>query len=392
MRSRRGWAHSGAALSIVVLGVGLSACAAILGFQEGVPLREGGADDDATTLDAAASLDGSVADALDGFAADGGPSDDVGSAVDARSDEKAPDDDAGPSGPCIGVCLSGPPDPEWQGPYAMFEVLDGAAPPSCDAPAWAEALDLNAGPDASPASCGCGCAPPTNVTCSAPQAVVSVNTTCATACVFNPKVTIGACTAVPPPSPMCSATARISFAPGTPDGGSCVATADVDAAPIDWAATARFCAPLANPGSCDAGACLPADPSGAATVPYCIIHPGTVPCPVTYPEAHAYGDGGTPYIGDAGDSRTCTCSCGAPVGLGCTAHVTLFDSGTCGGGDGGGGAGVVVEAGACTTPSAPAMEFASGVSTPADAGSCPPFGGPTGGLALTDSYTVCCTR
>jgi hypothetical protein len=373
----------------VVLAGGLSACAAILGFEEGVPLRDGGAEIDATALEGA-TPDGSVADAFDASTADGGRSDDGDRSDDATdgpvADAPGDDGDADASGQCTGNCLPAPPDPGWLGPYGTFEVQDGAAPPSCDAPSWTEALDLNAGPDAAPASCDCRCAHPANVTCSAPQAVTSIDRMCATACAFSPKVTIGACTVVPPPSVQCTLNARVSFAPGTADGGSCVATAEVDAAPIAWAATARFCAPVANPGGCFPGACLPGDSSGHAAIPYCIIHAGTVPCPVTYPAPHAYGDGGTPYIGDAGDSRGCTCSCGAPQGLACTAQVTLFDSGTCS------GTGTVVEAGACTTSAAPAMEFASGFSTPADAGSCPPFGGPTGGLDLTDSYTVCCTR
>jgi hypothetical protein len=377
---------------MVVLASSVSACAAIWGFQDGVPMHDGGEGEgdapiDATAVDASSSQDASLADTsvVDTSTTDRSQADDD-SASDA--DGAVSDDDGGPiddadAGPaCPGTCVAYPLDPGWQGPFAAFEVTDGGALPSCAVASSTEAMDLVAAPDAGPASCDCRCAPPSNVTCSAPQGTFSTDRACAAACA-SPKVSVGACTAVPLPAPQCTGNSRLSFAPGAPDGGSCVPVTNADASPIAWAAKARFCTPAATTGACTAGLCLPLE-SSAEPLSYCVVHAGTSPCPAPYPVPHAYGDGGTPYIGDAGDSRSCTCSCGAPTGLACTARVTLFDSGTCS------GAGAVLDAGACTAVAA--MEFASAISAPADSGSCAPFGGPTGGVALTDSYTVCCTQ
>ena len=280
---------------MVVLASSVSACAALWGFQDGIPLREGGADEDALEIDATASdaWPGDVADAATDTATadrddgelDGGPGSDT-----APPDDGRPSDDADAAPACPGACLPSAVDAGWRGPFAALEVADGGALPSC-ADAFTEGIDLFAGADAAPATCGCSCAPPANVTCSAPQGVFSVDRMCATACAV-PRVPLGACTALAAAAPQCTMNARLSFAPGTPDGGSCVATMDVDASPVAWAAKARLCAPLATAGTCGQGdLCMPA--SGPDPMPsYCVVHAGTVPCPASYPTPHAYGDGG----------------------------------------------------------------------------------------------------
>jgi hypothetical protein len=382
MRSRRGWRHSRAALSMAVLAASVSACAAIWGFEDGVPLRDAGDDDgaiDATTDDAG----GDASAAFDATTVDDSPGA-TGDATDGAVRDEPPEDAQatdGDGGPvlCTGLCAPDAPTPDWQGPFAMFEVTDGAAPPACDPAGWTQAYDLGAEADAAPASCDCRCGPPSNFTCGPPATATFTDRNCLMPCMTAPRTTVGACTSLPATPLACGPNARVTFTAPVPEGGSCVSTAIVDAGPIPWEARARLCAG-AGVGVCATGTCMPPS-SGGET--YCIARPGSFPCPDPYLVPHGSADGGTAYYADASDGRGCTCSCGAPTGLLCQTGVILFDSGTCS------NTGTFIDSGTCTVPLPP---FANAVATALDAGSCTPYGGPTGGITLSSSITVCCTR
>jgi hypothetical protein len=234
--------------------------------------------------------------------------------------------------------------------------------------------------------CTCQCAPPAQVTCSAPVATIWAHN-CGNTCPGPggpAEVTVGDCTPLGRAAMSCGMTEPyIRLGPSLAEGGSCAPSFVVDAGPIEWTAEARLCEPT-QPSS----GCFNVCPTDAATSPppFCVVQGGAdaSACPAPYIVVHSSPDGGQ-YTASAHDGRTCAYSCGTPSGIVCDSSAALFDSQDCINSisqlQGGGACSELV-----------GIAAASSTSAPEDGGSCAPLGGPTGEVTPGPAVTICCTR
>jgi hypothetical protein len=308
-----------AALCAMVMAVAASGCAAIWGFQDPTDLRDASTDD--------AALDGTLPSEADHGDASAGEA----ASEDAPGEAGASLDSADEPPPCTGACVTAP-EPGWEGPFAPIEVTDGGVLDPCAAP-WTESLHLGSAPSAPSASCTCHCGTPGNVTCSPPTATFWKNAFCNLACTGpGAQAPIGACTSLTSIEFSCGPTTHFSLGGSMPEGGSCVSTYTIDAGPVTFAAEMRLCAQSA-PNGCASGACVASshDSDGGDMPTLCVARAGTWPCPAGFDVPHAAGDASAPYGRDVVDNRTCTCSCGAPTGVVCSAGAKLYGAASCGG-------------------------------------------------------------
>jgi hypothetical protein len=411
------------AFLVSVLSAGVSACAAIWGFQDAIDPRDAGDDGlastvDATSLEAGSSEpDGATeepgspgADTLEasvGGDGDGGGGASLDAPATMSSESDAPGSDAatttdGSSVSCPGACT--PPLPTgWAGPFELYELqvnsLDGGVGPSASVPPacasvgadggapWTLSSDLHGSPNAAPATCGCSCGPVSGAVCS-PVANYFSDPACRSPC-GRPAIPLP--TGCAPIYPTGGGTgpcagARLSLGGAITDAGACAATDSVQVPGPTWFRLARLCAsaPM-DPGLCTSGTCVSAPTAGFEDA-YCITSPGDAPCPATgYTVLHTSDDAGSSYYTGAVDSRGCTsCGCEIPSGLSCSADVSTYADRACG---------MPIPYSFCmaTDPGPMSAE----VATAAVGGSCasvPGGGQPTGSLRATGPYTVCCTQ
>ena len=393
----------------LALSAGVTACAAIWGFQDAIDRHDADAEPniDATLDTSNSGNEASTvneSDAIDAptFAPTEGEAAVATNPFDAGLDATDTDADAGTVVffQCNGVCAPARP-MGWEGPFEISEG-DGGPLPGCNAISWVDTYVLGASPNGAPASCSCSCGPPLGVTCSAP--VVS----------YYPRFSdcpLAACATSALDT--CIATATVNFpcgrvphgfqvGPSNATGGSCIPDGSAVVSPIAWGANARLCAPgAASPNGCDpASLCLPT-PDPEFQRAFCVVaraDPG--PCPPAYPVAHhpQTDAGGAFYYADASDQRSCsTCTCGAPAGVTCAdaSILTFYNSDTCLPRTDG----IPLPApNGCLWLTMPpitgmpitGMEFAG--ATPIG-GTCVPDGGqPQGAIVATAPYTICCTQ
>jgi hypothetical protein len=319
---------------------GVSACADIWGFQDG------------------------VRDSSDG---DTSPSEASESAT-----------DGGDPVACALACIAAPP-PGWSGPYALSEAVGGALA-SCPYGAYpVEVYDGVALPSAPAASCECTCGAATGSRCEPPTITLDHGGMCSAASqCATVGVSLGTCVDF---DPGCGGTHMQVSAP-TPLPGTCAASATTHVPDATWTASARLCSVRElSSGRCAADeVCAP-----PATLPFvsCIAMAELSACP-----SGPYTDRRV-YYGGATDTRGCTgCSCSAPS-LSCTGGtVATFD-----------GAGCAAPSHvtwdvpqSCTDVHGDQSAVFEG-DVVASTGACTPLGGlPTGQLAPSHPTTICCTR
>ena len=342
---------------------GVSACASVWGFQDGVR----GSSDAGQGLPEG---DPGLPDAGQGPGLlDGG--------------QEAGADVATPPGSCTLTCVAAPPS-GWSGPYELSEttgVAPARAPAHCsDGPYPVEAYDGLALPSAPAPSCQCACGPATGSSCVAPTITLyrggmcDTGSQCATVAVSS-----GACIDF---DAECKG-AHMEVSAPAPLPGTCEASSTTSVPDAGWAASARLCKVGDPPsGQCDDGkVCTP--PVGLPfESAYCIATAELSPCPPgPYTNRRV-------YYGTATDTRGCTaCSCGPPS-MDCKGGtVSTFDEMGC-------------AAPSRHTWSAPQSCTGIGGDTSGEyngdavpnSGPCKPSGGlPTGGLTPTTPTTICCT-
>jgi hypothetical protein len=408
------------AFLVSVLSAGVSACAAIWGFQDAIDPRDAGDEGlastiDATSLDAASSEPEGATEEPGTAGADtleaGVGGDDGGSAwLDApatmTSESDAPGSDAGTtsdgsSGPCPGACTPAVPT-GWAGPFELYELpvdsIDGGAGPGASTPPacasvgadggtpWTLSSDLHGSPNPSPATCGCSCGPVSGVVCS-PVANYYSDPACRSLC-GRPAVPLP--TGCAPIYPTGGGTgpcagAHLALGAAITDTGACAAASSVLVPGPTWFRLARLCAsaPM-DTGLCPSGTCVSPRTSGSEDA-YCITSPGDIPCPATgYTVVHTSDDAGRSYYTGAVDSRGCTpCGCEIPSGQSCSATVSTYADRACG---------VPIPYSSCMADPGP---MSAEVAAAAVGGSCASLtdgGQPTGTLRATGPYTVCCTQ
>jgi len=322
----------------LVAGALATACAALLGFEDAVDLRDGGG-------------------ALFDVTADGlvGPSEAAGM-----------------------VCVPTPPD-LWQGPLILFAAQGASLPPPPDCPApYVRVYDGHANPTGPPADCKCTCGAPTNVACSPPMMNLFNNLCVAGSECATPHLQLNTtCTNLQITG--CGA-ARFTIDPSTPAGGSCAPSQPTAMRrPSSWSVEVRLCALSgATPAGCPAGKVatpatgLPFDPT------YCVTQRTDTQCPPTYPTKRTYYEAYT-------DDRGCDpCTCDPPTGVMCGGTVTTGDSNTCAR-----PMTYTVPLTTCTNGLKPAAFFTG---DPPVGGSCAPQNHPKGGLTPNTPTTVCCVQ
>lgn len=326
---------------------GVSGCADIWGFQDGV----------------ADSTDGGTGAVDAGWLPDG--------AV-------APADASEDSAACGLTCVAAPP-PGWSGPYELSEAVGGVAGGCSDGAYPVEVYDGFAFPSAPPASCACTCGPVTGSQCEPPTitlyrgAMCSAGSQCATVGVSS-----GTCVAV---DQGCGGT-HMQVSASRPLPGTCAASAATNVPDAGWTASARLCQ-VGEPmsGQCAGGeVCVPPVASPFVS---CIAMAELSPCPSgPYTSRRV-------YYGAATDTRACTeCSCSTPS-LECTGGtVATFGNPGC----------AMQPHVAWNAPQSCAdIHGAQSAVYDGDAvpssGPCTPVGGvPTGQLTPTSPTTICCTR
>ena len=332
-----------ATLFLFCAAAGAAACASIWGFEDAIPVGpDGGA-----TADAAVIVD----------------------------DEVVPSNVPGI------VCVPrGPAD--WQGPLLIYES-DGKPPPEPPPCPSTHPKPTDGRANLQPGTCKCGCGPVTGATCAPPtisiyndQGACNANATpCRTM-----QLTQGTCNAYPDAAG-CNAQntfAKVTSAPAM--GGSCAPSGPGELDPVTWGAAVRICAPPT-----DVAATCPADKVATpqAELPYqtnyCIAVTSTAACPALYPKQRIY------FTGTTGQ-RSCTCSCGAPTGGGCSPQIELRDDGACGAGQKGN-----PDGGSCTGATNASSVRLLNAGSPSGM-SCTPSANVTGDLQPSGPLTICCRR
>jgi hypothetical protein len=403
------------ALLVSVLSAGVSACAAIWGFQDAIDLRDASDEGLASAVDATGDTGTPGADTLEAsVGSDDGTSAFLDAPAAMTSESDTSEGEPGPAGPdagaasdgssgqCPGACTPAVPI-GWAGPFELYELqansVDGGGGPSASAPPacasvgadggapWTLSSDLHGSPNASPAACECSCGPVSGAVCS-PVANYFSDPACRSLC-GRPAIPIPmGCAPIYPtgggPGPC--AGAHLALGAAIADAGTCAPASSVQVPSPTWFRLARLCAsaPM-DPGLCPSGTCVSA-PTAGFEDDYCITSPGDTPCPATgYTVSHTSDDAGSSYYTGADDSRGCTpCGCETPSGLSCSANVSTYADRACGM--------PIPYSGCMATDPGP---MSAQVATAAVGGSCasvPGGGQPTGSLRATGPYTVCCTQ
>jgi hypothetical protein len=376
---------------------------------------DGGQDDapdgDGGSLDAAdADAAGDASDAAD--ASDAGDAADADAARDADASDgcvPAPHEDCtnGKDDNCNGLVDCADPDcaaqnfacvPAWPNgwiaPVAFYDNGGGPpapTPPLCATPYTVDSADGHISPVAGADPCSCSCGGVTGVTCSNPfVGLYTGSSTCFGAPPFSGLVGT-ACGPLAPQGGINSA--QIADA-GVPSGGSCSTVTNVTPPPwsssSDWARSEKVCtlpAPhaylTAPQNGCDAGqfcAEVPAPTFNAKACLYQIGQPTT--CPSAYSVKTTFFDAGV-------DTRGCngTCRCGAPTGVTCGTHVTLF-AGSCPGTT----PQQILDTGCSTLNNFGGSQVSASMTQTIGGGSCQVTSSPTpdGGIVPTGPVTVCC--
>jgi hypothetical protein len=313
-------------------------------------------------------------------------------ASDAGGDASDGGNDAGPAdagedaadSACPGTCTIAAVPAGWQ----VIEFEDTlATPPACST-GYGSSIDVVEGPSGAPATCGCACNLTTPGSCMTGNFTVNVDLFggggCLAPAVTSP-VNGGACSpATDNYQPSSNPKMKVDPAPYAP--GACTPDPSVSTTPVTFAAQGRLCAALdggAPSGTCAGGGTCAASPAGFSL---CITHAGTMTCPPGYTlPAHIAAP-----ASDVSDTRGCTaCSCGA-ADAGCAGSLTLFTDSTCTTGAESAPVndvcnGFPVTSGA--TPTYNAYEYDAS----AQGEGCPPSPvSPDGGVALTNTHTICC--
>lgn len=376
-------------LTLLGLTVALAcpACAVVLGFEEPAPgeLTIAGP---TSPGDVSASEDGGPAAPPTPSQSSAGE-DAASPARDASLDAPA-DDGSDGSGevtdPGKSSCVCEPVVPSgWSGPLALMEggtQGKGAQPAACSGDYAVELALGRTSPSAPPAQCGCACAAPTGIGCTASSIQLYEDGACSKACGAPASIAAGACVDARPAAGSCAArdVAAARALAAEASGGSCAPSATVVVPDLEWGGAARLCGATAPPekGSCAEGSVCASPRTTPFSARRCIAHVGAVACPAPWTSKSTYYE-------SAIDTRSCTaCTCDAPTGASCASTVTGYRGNVC---EAKGAQKVV--GGACTSlGGVDLLDVAPAV--PAG-GACTPSGGaPTGSVEPAAPLTVCC--
>lgn len=258
-----------------------------------------------------------------------------------------------------------------QGASGVPECLPGSDYPVA-------AYSGHSGYAADPATCGCECGAPTDVTCSTPATSLFSEPGCgAAACHIDSRAHECADTV------LCDEQSKkvvaASFGGSTLTGGKCQPLATTTVTPAGWRQTIHLCAPVATAADCKDGVCQPTPSPLFASKNRCVIQDGNIAeCPPAFPVRQVFYSGGS-------DTRGCsTCECGALEGVTCRATVTTGNTAVC------------KEPFTVSAPSGclampPGERIVVNAGTPQGKGSCTPSGGqPIGTFDPGVATTVCC--
>lgn len=298
--------------------------------------------------------------------------------------------DAG-GGCAVGACTETP--LHWDGPTLLWSGPAGQAPECPTGPtgiAWEGHADLVA-----PNECeACTCEPPTG-SCTLPSTLMASTTDCGNflggvhKSFDAPAPWDGHCdTAAQVPAGVATS---LKIEPLTLVENGCMPGPPVAAKVVSsyWATDARAChGPGFLPCLDTQSACTPIEDPPKFRV--CVTHEGEHDCP-SYPgavftEQHIFYEG-------AKDDRQCSaCTCGPPMGSLCTAMVSVYAGGMCGG--------LIVDQGTVSSVSSrcvdiqpPGQALGSKSAGPMTyfPGACQPTGGDPSGVATgNDASTFCC--
>ena len=297
--------------------------------------------------------------------------------------------DAG--GCAVGSCTETP--LYWDGPALLWSGPAGTAPECPTGPtgiAWDGHADLVA-----PSKCeACTCEPATG-SCALPSTLTASTKACnaqggGTASFDAPVPWDGQCdTAVQVPA---NVAVSLTIAPLVLTENGCMPGPPVAAKVVSpyWATDARVChGPGFLPCLDTASACIPIEDPPEFRV--CIAKEGEFECPPTlgsvFTERHI-------FYQEVNDDRQCsTCTCGAPMGSVCTAVLSVYSSGMCGG--------FIVDKGGISSenercidiqPPGQALGSKSAGPTAYSPGVCPPMGGEPSGVASGSAPSTFCCR
>ena len=255
----------------------------------------------------------------------------------------------------------------WDGPGLL---LEGASPPACgqDLP---ESIDAFSELTADPAECTCGCEPAA-ADCGALR-VDNVEPPCQGAQGSSLL-------------PMAEQCVELGFVAGPlrgefPDpkpAAGCTPQAEVERPAPTWGSTLRLCVGSGDQASCEDGAvCVPQAGNDGRL---CVRRSGNHECPAEYPEELAA------FAGHE-DTRDCSCACGEPLAVTCTAIVDFYDELDCSGGEL-----ATLQTGDPNCADGDSATHARSRTPVTAGGECTPTGPgePTGSVSPSDPVTICC--
>ena len=190
-----------------------------------------------------------------------------------------------------------------------WAAYDQGARPGC-ATGFTTPTDVDEGPIAQAATCGCGCTP-TSPTCASGNLAITAGTSGVNGCQNNAsqaEVATAGCRALS--APLITIAWKVNANGPAPSGGSCAASPSVNKFAVTYEHLGRTCAFAGNVGAgCGGGdVCAPK----AAPFTMCVAHTGDVACPAGFSVKHPIGT----VVADTRGCSACTCS---------------FIAGTCGG-------------------------------------------------------------
>ena len=278
---------------------------------------------------------------------------------------------------------------------AMFWIGPSGDPPVCPETAPSPGTTLRSDLVTTPHICPeCSCSP---AGCALPEHMYVSAGTCpgdgAASIAWDSPAWDGACSAEGAIAPglMCGGEfCTQSFTVSAPAVAPCEALSQGDAPdPPDpvWGLVAHECilGPVGSDGCSNSEACLAPPPEGFSL---CLYRHGADltadNCPSSYPRYLLM------YAGHD-DSRACDPgSCSDPQGGECSALVSLFTGGACGGIVGSITVTSAVDEGCLDLPPGVGLGSKAGTLTVSTSGSCTSSGGPVGGITPTLPMTLCC--
>jgi hypothetical protein len=362
----------------IAFGVASSACAAVFGFEDGIPIDADSGADGADEVSAPPPDDGAASSDATGSA-------DVDACTTVEDCTNDRDDDCNGLVDCADPACSAwscvPQVAGWSGPYELYEGPAGVAPPACGASFTGVVYNGNGGLAYVPPTCSaCSCGGAMGLTCGAPSLTSYDAAGCATSC---GNLTLNAACNTLPTCGAGNPVGAVAVTAAPTSGGSCTPSGGVPTKPAPtWSTVARGCG-LARTGS---GACGPTAACAPKTgLPFgtgqCIVQGGDVACPGgPYTIRHLYFTG-------FDDQRGCTtCNCGGVNGATCSTTVTLYTGKNCNN-----TAQPLTAPQTCATATGQPKSAAS-TSVVASPGSCDATGGaPMGAVSASGPTTFCCT-